>query len=265
MDRISTPARARDLHGPGKDGFQDGDVFTGRPATEVGAAWMNDFQEAQMRVIEAAMMRGESGNHGLLLDAILWHISHSVSEHAEHFASADALLAHIRDRENPHGVTLDQLGAAPRESPDFTGSPRAPTQATNDNSTLVATTAFVRAAIAAILGESGMLGGFTHSFTQNGWHRDPSGKITQWGRYLGVRREGTGPTITFPVAFPNACLSVAVFDWNRSGGGNGNWEDIDCFIQVTGDPSLTGFSTYVQSPASVADYFEGFFWEATGF
>lgn len=40
---------------------------------------------------------------------------------------------------------------APLASPSFSGAPQAPTPATTDNSTRVATTAFVQAAIAAAL------------------------------------------------------------------------------------------------------------------
>lgn len=42
-------------------------------------------------------------------------------------------------------------GAAPLASPVFTGSPKAPTQLTTDNSTLLATTAFVQAVVAALV------------------------------------------------------------------------------------------------------------------
>jgi hypothetical protein len=45
---------------------------------------------------------------------------------------------------------LTALGAAPLASPAFTGAPTAPTQAASDNSTKIATTAFVTAAVADI-------------------------------------------------------------------------------------------------------------------
>ena len=44
---------------------------------------------------------------------------------------------------NPHGVTAAQVGAAPLNSPDFTGVPTAPTATAGTNTTQVATTEFV--------------------------------------------------------------------------------------------------------------------------
>ena len=49
---------------------------------------------------------------------------------------------------------LANLNGAPLESPTLTGTPKAPTAAQTDNSTQIATTAFVRAAIAAVLNGS---------------------------------------------------------------------------------------------------------------
>ncbi len=47
--------------------------------------------------------------------------------------------------------TLPGFGVAPLDSPALTGNPTAPTQAAGNNSTLLATTAFVQAAIAALV------------------------------------------------------------------------------------------------------------------
>lgn len=49
---------------------------------------------------------------------------------------------------------LGQLGAAPLASPTFTGTPAAPTATAGDNTTKLATTAFVQAAIAALVNSS---------------------------------------------------------------------------------------------------------------
>ena len=61
---------------------------------------------------------------------------------------------------------LLNLGAAPLANPVFTGDPRAPTPATSDNDTSIATTAFVHAAVAAsggtvtsVTAGSGLTGG----------------------------------------------------------------------------------------------------------
>lgn len=68
------------------------------------------------------------------------------------------------------------------------------TPAAGDNTTRAATTAFVRNASPASLGATG-------------WQRLPSGLIMQWGSILVPT--ATGAFFTFPIAFPNACLSVS--------------------------------------------------------
>jgi len=53
---------------------------------------------------------------------------------------------------------------------------------------------------------------FTQSYTAaNGWQRFPGGVIVQWGN-------NTAGTVTFPIAFPTACRSVAA---TGSAGGSG--------------------------------------------
>lgn len=55
----------------------------------------------------------------------------------------------------PGTLTLTPYGSlAPKDSPTFTGNPTAPTPATSDNDTSVATTAFVQAAITALIAGS---------------------------------------------------------------------------------------------------------------
>lgn len=71
--------------------------------------------------------------------------------------------AHASDTSNPHGVTAAQvgLGNVTNESKAtmftdaaLTGTPTAPTASAGDNSTQIATTAYVDAAVAALLGAS---------------------------------------------------------------------------------------------------------------
>src|SRR5687767_1675718 len=241
MDRIDSPTVARDLFGPGKHGFKDGDYKVGKPPTELNAAWFNDFQEGPMRVIEAAQMAPESGNHELFLAAILWHINMRIGS-----GVGSDLLAHIQNHNNPHGVTLAQLGAA--AAADLLAHVN-----NRDNPHGVTLAQLGAAAAADLLSHinnrnnphgvtfeqlGGVpMAGFSQSFGDNGWCRLPNGWIYQWGRYLGVRGEGNGPIITFPMSFPNACFSVAAFDWNRSGAGAAQWHNVDCFIQVVNDLS----------------------------
>lgn len=86
-------------------------------------------------------------------------------------------------------------------SPAFTGTPTSPTPATSDNSTKIATTAFVKSL-------------FTASKATNGWHKEAStGFIWQWGQeanYHDVmdKNYGSSGSLNFPISFPNECLAV---------------------------------------------------------
>lgn len=52
------------------------------------------------------------------------------------------------------GINRDRTGYAPKASPVFTGTPTAPTAALGTNNTQIATTAFVKTAIAALVGSA---------------------------------------------------------------------------------------------------------------
>ena len=46
------------------------------------------------------------------------------------------------------------------------------------------------------------------SLATNGYTKMPNGLIIQWGTVTGSSAGGSNQTITFPIAFPNACLNV---------------------------------------------------------
>jgi len=101
-------------------------------------------------------------------------------------------------------------------SPTFSGTPTAPTPATGDNSTRLATTAFVKSAFAT-----------SASLAVNGYQDFPSGLIIQWG--IASPGGSPGSTVPFPKPFPASCFAViagaasssggavAVTGWNASG------------------------------------------------
>ena len=129
-----------------------------------------------------------------------------------------AAVAHTSLTNNPHSVTATQVGLgncdntadldkpistlaqaalglkADLASPALTGNPTAPTQASADNSTKVATTAYVKS----------LFGGGTG-------YRYINGTLVQAATSVSTT---STPTITFPVAFPNSvtCVVFSVAD-----------------------------------------------------
>lgn len=91
---------------------------------------------------------------------------------------------------------------APLASPTFTGTPTAPTATVGTNTTELATTAFTKAEITAMVSGANVL------LSANGYQKLPSGLIIQWGSvdFAGIR--STAVAVTFPIAFPNGVLSI---------------------------------------------------------
>lgn len=142
------------------------------------------------------------------------------------------------------------LGAAPTESPEFTGVPTAPTAVFGTNTTQVATTAFVRNEVTNGLPyatetdkgavelatqaevDAGTLDnvavtpkklrwGFSISLSANGYIVFPTwlgGLIIQWGSYSNLTAAAlTLYAVSYPLAFPNAALAVIGANRNTSG------------------------------------------------
>ena len=112
-----------------------------------------------------------------------------------------------------NGGTLSQCNIdlstlAPKASPALTGSPTAPTQGTSDNSTKIATTAFVRNLINQFKTD-GTLGGIVGgSLSQNGWVKFSNGLILQWGNNNG-QGSFSRKVYSFPVAYSSAVYMMS--------------------------------------------------------
>lgn len=133
-------------------------------------------------------------------------------------------------------TAADMTPYALLNSPAFTGTPTAPTPAPGDNSTKIATTAF----LAALLGS-----GFQISLGTNGYIRFPAalgGFIIQWAVGAGLPANNPGgvtacqETVSWPLAFPNACLFAAC-GTNIATNYGASW---DIIWQTIGAPTKTG-------------------------
>lgn len=137
---------------------------------------------------------------------------------------------------------------APLVSPALTGSPTAPTATAGDNSTLLATTAFVTAALTAFLPK--------RSFGLNDFIRIPDvpgGLIFQWGTTAGTGSDGL-ITTTLPTTFPNGNGICAVCAY-YSGSRNAITTQVASITQTTIQLFASVSSTGAAAPGAAIRYF----------
>ena len=94
------------------------------------------------------------------------------------------------------------------DSPALTGTPTSTTPASSDNSTRIATTAFVK----ALVGAANNGGIVAANLAQNGYVKFANGFILQWGK-----ASSYGQSISFPVAYSSAAWIVLAFCARNSG------------------------------------------------
>lgn len=95
-----------------------------------------------------------------------------------------------------------------QDSATLTGTPTAPTALTGTNTTQIATTAFVQAALASIV--------TTGSGTGYYWRKWSNGDMEIWGTVTAP--VNTSTVIPFSVTFPNSCDFVMLSTNNTVGG-----------------------------------------------
>lgn len=124
-------------------------------------------------------------------------------------------------------------------SPAFTGNPTAPTQAQGNNSTRIATTAFVMTAINAISSQGKIV---SYSLQQNGYVKWDIGLILQWR--IANSLSGETPTITFPIPFSSTNYCCYGILWGNGGKdymvgyiNNGSKANNQCKLFKDGDTS----------------------------
>ena len=96
----------------------------------------------------------------------------------------------------------------------------------------------------------GLPADFSKSFTGNGYQKLPSGLIIQWGNFSNTT--GRHTPITFPISFPNVCLSVSIALYDPT-----STSHSDRFLTAL---SRTGATFYAYNP----DPNEWIYWIAIG-
>lgn len=114
-------------------------------------------------------------------------------------------------------------------SPAFTGTPTAPTAAIGTDTTQLATCVFVNNMV-------GGKGAPAISKAANGYVKMANGLIIQWGKLDSVNGKSSAG-ITFPIAFPTACLEVISGAW---------YVDLEAMycVYIGGTPSKTSCTAY---------------------
>ncbi|EMC7278816.1 phage tail protein, partial [Escherichia coli] len=82
MHRIDTLTAVKDKFGPGKNGFTDGNLRTGRLATWLNSAMWDAIQEEMCGVIEKAGIELNKEEHDQLYKAILLLVGGAINEEA---------------------------------------------------------------------------------------------------------------------------------------------------------------------------------------
>lgn len=179
-------------------------------------------------------------------------------------------------------------GFAPIDSPHFTGVPTAPTPASNDSSTKIATTAYVQSQFPVPLSElatqaastvvanntagaasptavpisalATALGFTSTSLGTSGHITLPGGLIFQWGHQLtAITNANQSVAVTMPVNFPSACYgALAIIDNSSSANSIAN---VMALVSIT-TTTATFRSNGYQSGAYVS--VPGFYWLAWG-
>lgn len=99
--------------------------------------------------------------------------------------------------------------------------------------------------------EFGKMAVFASSISANGYQKLPSGLIVQWGKVNAA--SNVTSSITFPVAFPSACLNVQV-----------SYDGVSSEVPRANSPSTTGFSLGFDTWGSVHPTLNKY-WFAVGY
>lgn len=149
-------------------------ALSGSPTAPTQAAGNNTTRIATTAFVAAAVSAATSG---------LGALASLNSVNDAQWSGTPLAVANGGTGSTTPAAALLALGAAPLASPILTGAPRAPTPVPGSNTTVIATTAFVTAAVVAAIGGLGALASL-NSVNNSNWS----------GAALAVANGGTGAT-----------------------------------------------------------------------
>jgi hypothetical protein len=146
---------------------------------------------------------------------------------------------------------------APLNSPAFTGTPTAPTPTSGDDSTKIATTAFVKAAISGGGGDP-VVDTYVNTSTGDWYRVFKSGWVEQGGR---TQPAPNTVTITFLKPYANTTYNVSLTKIRPSQTGGGG---SDLLPAINGSRNTTGFTITQQGSSGSTVYGHYTLWSAQG-
>ncbi|MEQ9845228.1 tail fiber protein [Pectobacterium brasiliense] len=154
-DSLQTHLAASDPHS--QYAPKNSPALTGTPTAPTAASGSNDTQLATTAFVKAAVAALVNGSPAAL--DTLQELANALGNDPNFSTTVLKAIADVKsdvaNKLNAHASILDAHPQyAPKASPAFTGTPTAPTAASGSNDTQLATTAFVKAAVAALVNGS---------------------------------------------------------------------------------------------------------------
>ncbi|MEQ9948710.1 phage tail protein [Pectobacterium aroidearum] len=154
-DSLQTHFAASDPHS--QYAPKNSPALTGTPTAPTAASGSNDTQLATTAFVKAAVAALVNGSPAAL--DTLQELANALGNDPNFSTTVLNAIADVKtdaaSKLNAHASIIDAHPQyAPKASPAFTGTPTAPTAASGSNDTQLATTAFVKAAVAALVNGS---------------------------------------------------------------------------------------------------------------
>lgn len=219
--------------------FTDGDPTGGVPSTVLEQSWLNNVQEEIAHVIEEAGITLDGNDMTQLLEAILYFISQNIV--------ADGDRGDITVTVGGTVWTIDNGVITPQKLNASMYSTQSDAELGIENVKLMTALRVAQAIDYK----------FAHSFGTNGYQKIPGGLIIQWGQVVGALDQSSA-TVTLPVTFPNAFLSLQVAPYRASDYGSNN-------TAVSYSGEIVSTSQLKIHGAHVVELPDGAYWLAIGY